>query len=66
MTNVPVTRSGRPDIGTPEVPVIKTTAREQELELACIYPGGVLQELALTRWRGLETRGLTKADEQDR
>jgi len=36
----------------PEVAVIETTAREQELQSASPPPGGVLRELALARWRG--------------
>jgi len=41
----------------PEVAVIETTAREQELESASPpRPGGVLRELALARWRGSATQ----------
>ena len=53
MTNVPITRSKRPDIGTPDVAVVDAAAEQQELELASTGPGGVLKELALARWRGL-------------
>jgi len=65
MTNVPITRSNRPDIGTPEV----AAAKEQELELAFTRPGGVLKELALDRWRGLTTQvpgPPQRDDERDR
>lgn len=48
MTNVPITRSNRPD-GTPEVAVIEATAKEQEPQLAFTSSGGVLNELALGR-----------------
>jgi len=51
MTNVLITRSNRPDTGTPEVAVIEAAAEQQEL--ASTGPGGVLKELALARWRGL-------------
>ena len=69
MTNVPITRSNRPDIGTPEVAVIEATAKEQEHKLAFNYPGGVLKELALARWRGLTTQvagAPQRDDQQDR
>ena len=40
----------------PEVAAIETTAKEQELASASPRPGGVLRELALTRWRGSATQ----------
>jgi hypothetical protein len=54
MTNIPITPSNRPDIGTPEVAAIKATVKKQELESASSRPSGVLRELALARWRGAE------------
>jgi hypothetical protein len=56
MTNVPMTPSKRPDIDRPEVVVIEATAKEEELESASPAPSGVLKELALARWRGLQTQ----------
>ena len=56
MTNVLITRSNRPHIGTPEVAVIEAAAKKQALELASTGSGGVLKELALARWRGLTTQ----------
>jgi hypothetical protein len=56
MTNVPITRSDRPEIGTPGVAVIEASIKKQEPELAVPSPGGVLKELALTQWSSLTTR----------
>ena len=56
MTNASITPSNRYDIGTREVPVIEATAGKQELESVSRRPSGVLQELALARWRGLESQ----------
>ena len=67
MTNAHITSPERPDIdhgmsdmatkcNMPEVAVIETTAREQELKSASPRPSGVLKELALAQWRGSATQ----------
>jgi hypothetical protein len=61
MKSVHITRSMRPDVGAPEAGAVETAAKEQILESAPLGPSGVLEELALTRWRGLPTQAPTVA-----
>jgi hypothetical protein len=56
MTNDSITPSNRSDMATREVPVIEATAGEQESESVSRRSSGVLRELALARWRGLESQ----------
>jgi hypothetical protein len=50
----------------PEVVVTGVTANEQEHILAAISSGGVLKELALSRWRGLTpSHGQTPAGQAE-
>jgi hypothetical protein len=60
MTNIPSTRSNRPDARPSAAAVLERTAKKQELELAPPGPGGVLKELVLARWRGLTIEGFRR------
>ena len=66
MTNAPITRSIRPNIGTLEMPA--ATFKERQIASGPPETSGVLKALALARWRGaaIDAPILPRTDAQDR